>query len=246
MALTAYLVQTRSLLQLPGDNSTSLYTDADLTRWINLARGQLAGDSESVRLQATLPTVNGTQVYAFSAFNTGVSATNGIQGVFNARMILRAVTGGKSILNAWPWEWFNQYFNTAINLANAAPTDWAQYGQGVGGSIYLSPIPDTVYTLTVDTVCYPIALVNDATVEAIPYPWTDCVPYFAAYLALLSAQMGARVSDAIQNFKMYEEFKQRARQYSTSTVLPYQYEQSGTRVPVPAGGVAGITPKEAQ
>lgn len=246
MALAAYLTQTRSLLQLPGSDSTSLYTDADLTRWINSARGQLAGDSESVRLQATLPTVNGTQVYRFSTFNTGASATNGIQGIFNARMILRTVTGGKAILNAWPWEWFNQYYNTAINLANGPPTDWAQYGQGVGGSIYLSPTPDAVYALTIDTVCYPIPLTDDTTVEAIPYPWTDCVPYFAAYLALLSAQMGARYADAIQQFKMYEEFKQRARMYSTPTVLPYQYEQSGTRVPIPAGGVAGVTPKGGQ
>lgn len=244
MALAAYLIQTRSLLQLPGSDSTSLYTDADLTRWINSARGQLAGDSESVRLQATLPTVNGTQVYAFSAFNTGTSSVNGIQGVFNARMILRGVIGGNVMLNAWPWEWFNQYYNTLVSVG--APTDWAQYGQGAGGSIYLSPVPTTVYTLTIDTVCYPIPLVDDTTVEAIPYPWTDCVPYFAAYLALLSAQMGARSADAIDKFKMYEEFKQRARMYSTPTVLPYQYEQSGTRVPIPAGGVAGITPKGAQ
>lgn len=241
MALTAYLAQTRSLLQLPGDASTSLYTDADLTRWINLARGQLAGDSESVRLQATLPTVNGTQTYAFSAFNTGTSSVNGIQGVLNARMILRAVSGGRTILNAWPWEWFNQYYNTAINLANGPPVNWAQYGQGVGGSIYLSPIPDTVYTLTIDTVCYPIPLVVDGTVEAIPYPWTDCVPYFAAYLALLSAQMEARSSDAERCLRLYGEFKQRARQYSTSTVLPYQYEQSGIHAPIPAGGIAGVS-----
>lgn len=241
MALTAYLAQTRALLQLPGTDSTSLYMDADLTRWINLARGQLAGDSESVRLQATLATVNGTQIYAFTAFNTGTSATNGIQGVLNARMILRAVTGGKAILNAWPWEWFNQYYNTVIGLANAAPTDWAQYGQGVGGSIYLSPIPNAVYTLTIDTVCYPIPLVLDATVEAIPYPWTDCVPYFASYLALMSAQMEARSADADRMLRLYGEFKQRARQYSTPAVLPYQYEQSGVHAPVPAGGIAGVT-----
>ena len=43
--LTSYLTDTRSLLQLPGTNSTSLYTDADLTRFINKSRGQIAGDS---------------------------------------------------------------------------------------------------------------------------------------------------------------------------------------------------------
>lgn len=232
--LTAYLNQTRRLLQNP-PAPTSLYSDVDLTAYINSARGQTAGDGECVRVNATLPTVNGTQTYAFSAINT--SSVNGIQGVLNARMITKTVTGGATMLNAWPWEWFNRYYIATLNVANATPTEWTQYGQGVNGSIYLSPTPNSVYTLTIDTVCYPIDLVDDSTAEAIPYPWTDCVPYFAAYLALLAAQTGARAGEADRMFARYEEFKTRARRLSTSTVLPYQYEQSGQRLPVTPGGV---------
>ena len=39
-----------------------------------------------------------------------------------------------------------------------------------------------------DAYCNPIPLVTDATVEAIPDPFTQCVKYYAAYLAYLNAQ----------------------------------------------------------
>ena len=80
--LTAYLAQTRSLLQNPSA-PTSLYSTADLSRWINLARGQLAGEAECIRKVCTISTVADTQAYDFSGLNTGVSATNGIQGIIN-------------------------------------------------------------------------------------------------------------------------------------------------------------------
>lgn len=234
--LTQYLTDTQNLLQNPGAPST-LYSTTSLTRWINIARGQIAGDGECVRYNASLATVIGIQSYAFSALNTGTSSVNGIQGPLNCRQILRTVTGGKTSLNNWPWEWFNQYYVAVLNVANAAPTDWAQYGQGVNGSLYFYPTPDAIYSLTIDTLCYPIALTDDATVDAIPYPWTDCVPYFAAYLALLSAQASARTAEADRMYARYEEFKQRARRISTSAVLPYQYEQSGMRTPPSPGGL---------
>ena len=52
--LTAYETQTRSLLQLPGTNSTSLYTTSDLDRFINISRGQLAGETKCIRVIGTL------------------------------------------------------------------------------------------------------------------------------------------------------------------------------------------------
>ena len=55
--LTAYLLATRRLLQLPSAASTTLYTDTDLTAYLNTARGQLAGESECIRIHGTIPTV---------------------------------------------------------------------------------------------------------------------------------------------------------------------------------------------
>lgn len=234
MALTAYQTQTRNLLQNPSA-PTALYDTASINLWINLARGQLAGEAACIQVLGTLITAVGTQTYVFSSINT--SSVVGVQGPLNVRMVTRAVTGGGQMLNPWPWEWFNQYYLATTGIANSAPTDWTQYGQGAKGQLYLSPTPDNLYTLRLDTICYPINLADDTTVEAIPYPWTDAVPYLAAYYALLSAQTGARQGEANAMFERYTEFVARARRFSTSAVLPFQYEQSGIRYPAPPGGV---------
>lgn len=236
--LNAYLLQTRSLLQLPGTDSTSLYTDADLTRWINTARGQLAGEAECIRVMGTVPTVVGQRPYSFSAINVGVPATTGVQAVMNVRSIRYSVPGADGSL--WvpgrPWEWFNLYELNNATPPSGPPETWSQFGQGAApgigtgsgatGSFYVSPLPDIAYTLNCDCVCYPIPLTVDGTVEAIPYLFTDCVPFFAAYYALLSPQMGARYNDAIQMYKMYAEFMSRARKAVNATPNRWQFEQA--------------------
>ena len=100
---------------------------------------------------------------------------------------------------------------------------WAQYSEGVLGSLYIDPIPDAIYTLNLDTVCLPVDLVDDTTPEAIPSLWNDAVPYFAAYMALLSSQ---RSADAEKMFGYYQTFARRARDASTPDVLKGQYPQS--------------------
>lgn len=225
--LTSYQTQTRRLLQNPSA-PTQLYSDADITSWINTARGQLAGESESIRVLGSLTVVANTAAYNFSSIT--LSGT-GIQNVANVRMATINVTGGKNNLYARTWEYFNFFYNAQVSISNALPLDWAQYGQGVNGTLLFYPTPDQTYTVTADTVCYPIPLVDDTTVEAIPYPWTDAVPYFAAYLALLSAQSASRQADANRMFERYEEFANRARRLSNPSVLTYQYAQSGDIVP---------------
>lgn len=232
--LTAYLNQTRRLLQNP-PAPVSLYSDADLTDYINIARGQLAGDGECIRVRATIPTVVGQRPYNFSSLNTGVAATNGVRGAMYVRSMFYGVGDGQKWMTPRPWEWFELYaLNNAIP-ANAVPTTWSQYGQGSAGtstgsaatgSFYLDPAPDAIYTLYCDSVCYPIALVDNTTVEAIPYLWTDAVPFFAAYFALLSAQTSARQADAERLYGHYETFVQRARKSANPSVLRWQYQQA--------------------
>lgn len=232
--LDAYLTQTENLLQSPG-SPQALYSTTNLTLWINTARSQLAGEGECIRYYGTLPLVGSTQSYGLASINTGTSSANGIQGVLNVRQIY--LSGGTIMLRQWPWEYFNFFYVANTTIAEATPVSWAQYGQGVTGSIYLSPTPSATITANLDCVCYPIPLVDDTTVEAIPYPWTDAVPFFAAYFALLSAQAGERQDDADRMFARYQEFANRARRFSTPAVTPYQSEQSGISSPVPPAGV---------
>ena len=220
--LTQYQTQTQQLLQNP-KAPTSLYAPSDITGWINTARGQLAAESESIRFVATLPITSAAQVYPFSSIN--LTGATGVQQVLNVRQIWVQAGTGLIWIGPRNFEWFSLYVLNNPNPSQARPTRWCQYGQGVNGTIYVNFVPDQNYTLNLDCVCLPIQLVDDSTVEAIPYPWTDAVPYYAAYLALLSSQTSARQADAQRMFSMYEEFTQRARKFSTPSVLPTMYPQ---------------------
>jgi hypothetical protein len=236
--LNAYLAATQALLQLP-PAPTTLYPTTTLTTFINTGRGQVAGEGECIRFMATLPVVQGQQVINFSDINVNTVNT-GIQGVIHVRTVWLQAGVGQIWLRPRSFEWFSLY-----ELNNAAPQPgppkiWSQFGQGAsgnetsagatssgpGGTVYLSPVPDSAYTLMLDCVCYPIPLTADVEGEAIPYLWTDAVPYFAAYLALLSAQSAQRQGDANRMFERYTEFMNRARRFSTPDVLPGQYPQN--------------------
>ena len=232
--LTAYETALQNLLQLPGA-PTTLYPTANLDSWINTARGQLAGEGECIRAIGTISTVIGQRNYNFSSISFGTSSVTGIQGAINVRRISYNSGTGTQWFAGRPWEWFD-----LLNLNNTAPVEgppavWAQYAQGAAtpasgsaatGSFYIDPPPDMIYTLNCDCTCYPIVLANDMTVEAIPYLWTDAVPFFAAYYAFLTAQTGARTADAERMYGYYKEFVSRARQASDSSVNRYQFEQA--------------------
>lgn len=73
------------------------------------------------------------------------------------------------------------------------PTVGSQYGQGANGSLYLYPIASQAYQAELDCFCLPTPLVADTDVDLIPQPWSDVVPFYAAYLAFLQMQ---RANDA--------------------------------------------------
>jgi hypothetical protein len=222
MALTAYETATQQLLQVPAA-PVSLYSTASIDGWINSARNQLAGEGECVRVLATLSTAVGVRNYNFSSIG-GLPAA--VQSVLHVRAITYSIASGQKWVQTHPWQWFNFYYLNNVTPVNGPPVRWSQFGQGVLGSFYLDPPPDAIYTLNLDCVCLPITLVSDGTAEAIPYPWTDAVPYFAAYLALLSAQSPARTADADRMMQRYELFMGRARQFSNPDVLRTEYLQS--------------------
>ena len=68
------------------------------------------------------------------------------------------------------------------------PTMCSQFGQGETGSLYFYPLPSQTYQLEIDCYCFPQDLATDQDVEAIPYPWTEAIPYMATHLAYLELQ----------------------------------------------------------
>jgi hypothetical protein len=217
--LNAYLQQTQRLLNDPKEEKYNLF---DLKTYVNSARGQVAGEGECIRVYATLTLAPPTQQYGFSTivFPTG---TQGVRGVLNVRLANFNVFGtpGATYVRPRAWEWFHLHY-LSQNVPVAGPPEvFAQYGQGALGTLWFN-LPDFPYVVSLDTVCYPIDLADDTTFEALPYLWTDAVPYYAAYLAMLSAQ---QADPAAEMFKLYQTFVQRARSASTPSVLPGLYQQ---------------------
>lgn len=218
--LTSYENTTRFLLANPSA-STNLYSATAVDLAINIARSQIAGEAECIRALGTLTLTAAQQVYPFSSIN--VSSVSGAAGVFNIKQITVQVGSGATYVHPRSFQWFNQYFLAQVVPETGLPSLYAQYSQGVNGSIYLNPVPDNAYVLNVDCVCYPENLADDTTPEAIPYPWTDCVPFFACYYLYTSAQ---RMADADRMYKQYQLYIQRARNMSNPSVLTGIYPQS--------------------
>ena len=78
-----------------------------------------------------------------------------------------------------------------------------------------------MYQLNCDCVCYPILLADDTTPEAIPYPWTEAIKYYAAMLAYRDAQ---RSDDAEKMNKEYTATMTEARAISEPAFVPDYYQ----------------------
>ena len=223
MALDAYLALTQQLLQNPSA-PVKLYDPALLKVYINQARGQLAGDSQAIKRIGSYALTTGLPgPYPFSSI-TLTNAT-GVQGVLNVRQQWFIVGSGQIWFRSRPWPWYSIYHLNSAAPDQGPPESWAQYGDGEDGSIYIGPQPDDAYTINTDCVCFPVDLIDDTTPEKIPAPWTIAVPYYAAYLALLSSQTSTRTQDAEVMFQLYEKFVGRARQFSTPEIIPGNFPQ---------------------
>lgn len=236
--LNNYMQQVQRLVH---DVKQDLFDPADLVAYINVSRGQIAADGACIRYLATVTTTSASRSYNFSSLSTGTASVTGITGVINVRSVLYASGTGFKWVIPRPWAWFQFYSMSNTAPASGAPATWAQFGQGAAGtgtgsgatgSFYLDPIPDAVYTLTCDSACYPQTLSVDSDVEAIPYLWTDAVPYFAAYLALLTSDRKEYQDKAMRMFDLYKLFTMRARGAATPLVNRYLYEQSSD-MPLP-------------
>jgi hypothetical protein len=98
--LNTYLQNTRLLLR---DESFTAVNDFNLQRYVNQARGQIAGEAECIRNYATLTVDDTAQQYAFSSITLGTPST-GIEGVLNVRKITFAVGSGQNRVTSREWE----------------------------------------------------------------------------------------------------------------------------------------------
>lgn len=189
------------------------------------ATGSTSGNNATLTavIDNSLTTVAGQEVYNFSTANTLAASTAGVSsilGLVSVACAWGANAAMKPMLQPTIWSEFQAYYRAYNNGMQNYPTIWSQYGQGVNGSVYLWPIPSQPSQMDWDCYCVPIDLVNDSTVEAIPYPWSDCVPYYAAMMGYRNAQ---RKDDADRMQKELEMYMKEARASSETPFVPDYY-----------------------
>jgi hypothetical protein len=194
------------------DAATATATIADVTGSGAVLVPSVPGDNSMVV---------GQEVYTFASRNPAAKLTAGVNAIHGVLSISASWGSTRPMLKQRTWTDFQAKWRSWSNGWLNNPIVWSQYGQGSGGTVYLAPIPSQPFNMDWDTYCTPLPLVDDTTPEAIPYPWTDCVKYYAAYLALDNAQ---RAPDADRMLAGYDRCLRIARAHSTPPFIPEPYE----------------------
>lgn len=230
--LFAYLQQVQRFLEY--DERQAIYNPADLTVFINEARGQIAIVGQCIRQPANIALVAGQNSYTFASatFVAAPEIIEGLQSVINVRVARVSLpTGGQKRLAMRSWEWFDTYHLSRTIPEVGRPAVAARLQPGLSGTLWVSPSPDQAYTLNLDAVAYPSPLVyanGDADPEALPYPWTDAVPMLAAHLAYLAE---GNTEAAAAWWAEFENFERRASQGTTPTRFPMNYQKGPQQPP---------------
>lgn len=193
------------------------------------ATGSTGGSNATfnVTIDNSLTTVPGQEVYPFSLANTLVTAQSLFTGLQSAEGLISvacawgANSAMKPMLNEMIWSEFQAYYRSYNMGMQSYPTIWSKYGQGLNGSIYLWPLPSQAAQMDWDLWCLPVTLTSSSTPEAIPYPFTTPVAFYAAYLAFFNAQ---RFDDAEKMKKEYEDKLLECPPMSTGAFMDNYYE----------------------
>lgn len=208
--LSQYLFLLRRLLH---DATAKMYTDADLTQYINLARQNISADTCCVRqLQTGVTFTQGIDTYNIYTYLPMGSVTVDVLGIAvyygNLRVKMRYMDYTTMDAN-----------NRAILSYQQCPVIFSKYAN----NIVVAPVPNQTYTSDWDTAIVPDVMTDNTTPEQIPIPFQECVPFYAAYYA---KQYEQSFGEADRFMQQYIFQKQKALRQSQRRVIrnPYQPE----------------------
>ena len=125
--------------------------------------------------------VQGQEVYRFE--DVDVSTFPGVDSVYMVKSVSVIFANTRYVLPCYAFSVYQAMIrNYPVGFYNI-PAVMSQYGQGEDGSFYVYPPPAQTLQTEWDCFCLPQDLVTNDSIEAIPQPWQDPIPYFAAHLA---------------------------------------------------------------
>lgn len=141
----------------------------------------------AVATVAHINTLNrGQEVYNFS--DVDLSVFPGVKACYAVKSVSIIYANYRYSVPIYAFSVYQAYVRQYPFQYQYVPTFGSQYGQGEGGSFYMYPLPSQTYQLEWDMFCTPQDLIDNESVDVIPGPWDDVVPYFAAHLAFAELQ----------------------------------------------------------
>jgi hypothetical protein len=190
--------------------------------------GDGTGATAVAALQFSMQAIEEQELYQFSDIPVATlyPGAKSILAVLNVAVIWQNI---RYVANQLSFSQFQAMVRSYTNPNFLYTPFWfTQYGQGTSGSFYIYPVPDQNYPMELDTLLLPADLNSDADPEVIPDPWTAAVPFYAAYLALLTTNEPQRVALAFryfneQNGGMFNMMMRRARAFSQPRLVSSWY-----------------------
>jgi hypothetical protein len=199
MALNAYITQVQQLLH---DPNAQYWSTAQLTNYINLARNRVAQDTKCLRqVMAGYTLTAGQEQYLIA--NLPVNYASRVIDIMNIDLYWGNVRRG---LMYKPWTQFSAQYRSWQNVQQQ-PECYTRMG---ALSVYFGPNPDQAYVTDWIIAINPNPLVTDVTVEEIPVPFTDCIQFFAAYMAKFQEQAMGEANIYLEQYNQWLRRVQRS------------------------------------
>lgn len=148
--------------------------------------GAGTGATVSLTVGGVNKLITGQEVYPFSSVS--VASLPGADVIHMIRSISMIYSNFRYSLPVYSFSEYQAKIRNYPFQYQWVPAFASQFGQGASGSFYVYPIPSQVYQYELDCTIIPSDLATDSSTEALPAPWTEAVPYFAAHLSFLELQ----------------------------------------------------------
>jgi len=197
--LGSYLSDVRRYLK---DPNGALYSDSDLTSFINRAIQQRDMQLRCMRIRLSVTLVSGQFDYPFSTIAQGTLLDGPATGVlYDVVSIIVIPLGSASSsvrypLDRKPFSWETFLLSTSFPTY---PKFYALYGPT---NVMLGPPPAGNYNSEFDMAAYSPGLVLTTDTDLMPYPYSDPVPFLAAAFGKQRAQ---RFDEADSFEKQYDK-----------------------------------------
>ena len=128
----------------------------------------------------------GQEVYPFSSID--LTATPGAGPIFSVLSVSVLYANWRYSLAVPSFSSYQAALRSFPSQYQYVPFYMAQYGRGTAGSFFMYPQPSGPWQMEWDCLVLPQDLIDDQSVEIIPQPFTDAVPFLSAYYGFLELQ----------------------------------------------------------